>query len=142
MPASMMIACVAFSPNVTGSRMEIPASGPMPGSTPTRVPTRQPRKAYQALLGSSATEKPWARLTRVVSTRARLDAQHAGVERGLQHINEQRVSDDDHADAVDRRRHDLFALYQHEQAEDQQNVGDEKAEPVEQQNCGRCNPDH
>ena len=58
MPASMMMACVALSPNVTGSRIEMPASGPMPGSTPTSVPTRQPRKAYHKLLGSKATEKP------------------------------------------------------------------------------------
>ena len=29
----------------TGSRIEMPASGPMPGSTPTSVPTRQPIKA-------------------------------------------------------------------------------------------------
>src|SRR6185503_6484147 len=100
MPASMMIACVAFRPNVTGRRMEMPASGPMPGSTPTRVPTRQPRNAYQALLGSSATEKPCARLIRVVSTRARLNAEHAGVEGSLQHVNEQHVGDDDNADAV------------------------------------------
>jgi hypothetical protein len=58
MPASMMIACVASSPNVTGSRIEMPARGPMPGSTPTRVPTRQPTNAYHALCGSKATEKP------------------------------------------------------------------------------------
>ncbi len=45
MPASMTMALVASSPNVTGSRMEMPASGPMPGSMPTSVPTRQPRKA-------------------------------------------------------------------------------------------------
>ncbi len=62
MPASMMIAWVALSPNVTGSRIEMPASGPMPGSTPTSVPTRQPRNAYQRLDGRNATEKPCSRL--------------------------------------------------------------------------------
>ena len=51
MPASMMIACVALRPKVIGKRMEIPASGPMPGSTPTSVPTRQPINAYHALAG-------------------------------------------------------------------------------------------
>ncbi len=58
MPASMMMACVALSPKVTGSRIEMPASGPIPGSTPTSVPTTQPRNAYHALCGSKATEKP------------------------------------------------------------------------------------
>src|SRR5689334_24125131 len=131
MPASMMIACVALRPNVTGSRIEMPASGPMPGSTPTSVPTRQPRNAYQALLGSSATEKPWARLTRVVST-GFLDTQHAGVERGLQHVDEQYVRDHDYADAVGRRGKKATAFDDHQQRKDQQNVGDEKSEPIEQ----------
>ncbi len=36
----------------------MPASGPMPGSTPTSVPTRQPRKAYQSTPGCNATENP------------------------------------------------------------------------------------
>ena len=51
MPASMITACVALSPNVTGSRIEMPDSGPMPGSTPTSVPTRQPSTAYQRFSG-------------------------------------------------------------------------------------------
>ena len=68
MPASMITACVAFSPKVIGSRMLMPDSGPMPGSTPTSVPTRQPMKAYQRLSGCKATEKPCSRLTRVLST--------------------------------------------------------------------------
>ena len=58
MPASITIALVAFSPNVIGKRIEMPARGPMPGSTPTSVPTRQPRNAYQSTAGCSATEKP------------------------------------------------------------------------------------
>ena len=57
MPASMITACVALSPKVTGSRIEMPDSGPMPGSTPTSVPTRQPRKAYQRLSGWKAMRK-------------------------------------------------------------------------------------
>ena len=58
MPASITIALVASSPKVIGSRIEMPASGPMPGSTPTRVPTRQPRNAYHSTPGCNATEKP------------------------------------------------------------------------------------
>ena len=58
MPASITIALVALSPKVIGSRIEMPASGPMPGSTPTSVPTRQPRNAYHSTAGCSATEKP------------------------------------------------------------------------------------
>jgi hypothetical protein len=45
MPASMMTAWVGLRPKVTGSRMLMPVSGPMPGNTPTSVPTRQPMKA-------------------------------------------------------------------------------------------------
>ena len=67
MPASMITACVALRPKVTGSRIEMPDSGPMPGSTPTSVPTRQPRKAYQRLSGAKATENPCSRLRRVLS---------------------------------------------------------------------------
>ena len=62
MPASMITACVALSPNVTGSRIEMPDSGPMPGSTPTSVPTRQPRNAYHRLLSWNATPKPSIKL--------------------------------------------------------------------------------
>jgi hypothetical protein len=68
MPASMITACVALSPNVTGRRIEMPDSGPMPGRTPTKVPTRQPSTAYQRFSGASATENPCIRLTRVDST--------------------------------------------------------------------------
>src|SRR5262249_5558352 len=103
MPASMMIACVALRPKVTGSKIEMPASGPMPGNTPTSVPTRQPRNAYQALAGASATENPRYRLCRVVST-MNLESQWAGLERRFEQVDEQHVGDYDHADAVDRRR--------------------------------------
>src|SRR5512143_2900180 len=99
MPASMMMACVAFSPNVTGNRMEMPASGPMPGRTPTNVPTRQPMNAYHALAGARATEKPCARLRRVVSTMI-LESERTGLQRRLQHVNEENISDHDDADTV------------------------------------------
>ena len=74
MPASMITACVALSPKVTGSRIEMPDSGPMPGSTPTSVPTTQPRKAYQRLSGWKAMTNPCARLIRVFSTNGVLEA--------------------------------------------------------------------
>ena len=45
MPANRTTAFVASRPKVTGSRIEIPASGPIPGNMPTSVPTRQPRNA-------------------------------------------------------------------------------------------------
>ncbi len=67
MPASMITAWVALSPKVTGSRIEMPDKGPMPGSTPTRVPTKQPRKAYQRLSSWKAMAKPCAKLRRVAS---------------------------------------------------------------------------
>ncbi len=56
---------VVSSPKVAGSRMLMPDSGPMPGSTPTMVPTRHPRKAYHSTSGWSATEKPSSRLSSV-----------------------------------------------------------------------------
>src|SRR5258708_470561 len=46
-------------PNVSGSRIEIVATGPMPGNTPTRLPTRTPRKQNIRLCGSSATPTPY-----------------------------------------------------------------------------------
>jgi len=68
MPASITIALVASSPKVSGSRILMPASGPIPGSIPTSVPTRQPMKANHRMSGRSATENPSARLLRMVST--------------------------------------------------------------------------
>src|SRR6185295_6592893 len=125
MPASMMMACVALRPKVTGSRMEMPASGPMPGKTPTSVPTKQPRNAYHRLVGSKATEKPCAKLRRVVST-VILKSKRAGVERRLEHVDEQNVSDQDEADTIDRGQHQPAPLDDDEQREDQQHVrGDE-----------------
>src|SRR6476620_9808737 len=99
MPASMITACVALRPNVTGSRIEMPDSGPMPGSTPTRVPTRQPRKAYQRLSGASATENPCIRLMNVPPT---LVAPRSGGQRRLQHIGESEIGDQHHGGGIDR----------------------------------------
>ena len=53
---------------MTGSRMLMPASGPMPGSMPTSVPTRQPRNAYHSTSGRNATEKPSTSESKMVST--------------------------------------------------------------------------
>ena len=39
------MAMIGFSPNVAGSSMLIPASGPTPGSMPTSVPITQPTNA-------------------------------------------------------------------------------------------------
>ena len=46
---------------VSGNRIDMVATGPMPGSTPTRLPTSTPRKQYIRLCGSSATPKPYQR---------------------------------------------------------------------------------
>src|SRR5262245_55206484 len=58
----MMMAPVASSLNVSGSRMAIPAIGPIPGSTPTAVPMIEPSSANSRFCGCSATRKPAARL--------------------------------------------------------------------------------
>ena len=54
----VLIAGTGGIPKVSGSRMEMVATGPIPGSTPTRLPTSTPRKQYIRLCGSSATPKP------------------------------------------------------------------------------------
>src|SRR4249919_687882 len=125
----MIMACVAFSPNVTGNRMEMPASGPMPGKTPTSVPTKQPRNAYHRLVGSKATEKPCARLRRVVST-VILESERTGLQRRLQQVNEENISDHDDADTVGCGRQQLAPLDDHEQGEDEQHIGGEKTQPL------------
>src|SRR5580704_12678701 len=125
MPASMITACVALSPKVTGKRMLMPESGPMPGSTPTKVPTRQPRKAYQILSGCRATEKPCSKLTRVVST---LESQRPGGERRLQAPGEGAIGQHGHRDAVERGQENVFPLDDDEQTEQQQGDRDDEAE--------------
>src|ERR1700693_273301 len=99
MPASMMIALVASSPNVTGSRMLMPDSGPIPGNTPTSVPTRQPRKPDHSQSGRSATENPSIRLSKVSNGS---EPQNAVLERRFEHDGEQPVGGKADAEAVDR----------------------------------------
>src|ERR1700730_11705808 len=126
MPASMITAWVALSPKVTGKRMLMPESGPMPGSTPTKVPTRQPRKAYQRLSGCRATEKPCSRLTRVVPT---LESQRPGRERCLQAPRERAIGQHGHRDAVERGHENVLPLDDDEQTEQQQGDRRDEAEP-------------
>src|SRR6516165_7886144 len=97
MPANMITALVASSPNVAGSRMLMPASGPIPGSTPTSVPTKHPRNAYHSTSGRNATEKPSNRLSNVPST---LEPDQPALERRLQQDREQRIDRDADAGAV------------------------------------------
>src|SRR5262249_54369396 len=125
MPASMTIALVASSPNVTGRRMLMPASGPMPGSTPTSVPTRQPRNAYHSTSGRNATEKPSSRLSRVASTG--LEPHDALRQRRFEQRTEQQIGQYDDAEAQRRSAEHALALDEHEKDEDQRRNGDEKA---------------
>ena len=64
MPASMMSAPPVGMEYVSGSRIEIVASGPRPGSSPTSVPTTHPIAQYIRLWIVSAWEKPKERLCR------------------------------------------------------------------------------
>src|SRR5690242_11096712 len=132
MPASMITAWVALSPNVTGSRIEMPDSGPMPGSTPTSVPTRQPRNAYQTLSSCNATANPFSRLCRVASTILPLVAERPGDERRLEHVDERQIGEADHADAVERGVEQRTPLDRHEQGEHHQHHGGEEAERLEE----------
>src|SRR5262250_32060 len=110
MPASITIALVASSPNVTGSRMLMPDSGPIPGSTPTSVPTRQPRKPYSRTSGRKATEKPSARLSRVASTGAASVPEGAGRQRRLEQLVEQQPDEARNTGAEGGRVEDRAAL--------------------------------
>ena len=51
-------------PKVVGSRIEMVATGPKPGITPTRVPIRTPIKQKKRFMGSSAREKAKMKLAR------------------------------------------------------------------------------
>src|SRR6266478_2031239 len=111
MPASITIAFVAFSPKVIGSRMLMPESGPMPGSTPTSVPTRQPRNPYHSTSGRSATENPSIRLSKVSNgENPILKSQDAMLQRRFQHDGEQRIGDEADAEAVGRGGDQVAAL--------------------------------
>src|SRR5215470_20066406 len=118
MPASITIALVASSPNVTGSRMLMPASGPMPGSMPTRVPTRQPRKAYSSTSGRNATEKPSSRLSRVASTLE--ESNGAGRHRRLEQRAEQEIREQRGANTEGERTQGRLALDRGGEAEQHQ----------------------
>src|ERR1044071_8870690 len=126
MPASMMTACVAFSPNVTGSRIEMPDSGPMSGSTPTRVPTRQPRMAYQRFPGWSATAKPCIRLTRVVSISGSETPRAVG-QRRLQRIFKAEICDRHDGGGISAGAQRIAPLDHDEDRRHHQDQRDEKA---------------
>src|SRR6185369_2494717 len=130
MPASMMMACVALSPKVTGSRIEMPESGPMPGSTPTSVPTRQPRNAYQRLSGWKATANPCARLRIVVSMRCRsgpLLAEGQARERRLQEVAEAGIGDEHDRHAVPAGIERIAPFDDHQKRENHDHQRDEEA---------------
>src|SRR5262245_12963322 len=134
MPASITIALVASSPKVIGSRIEMPASGPMPGSTPTSVPTRQPRNAYHSTAGCSATEKPSQRLSSApIANRpnqlpSEPGPQRAGLERRLQRGAEHPPGDHREADAVGGGAKHILALDHHQQREHEQRHRRDEAE--------------
>jgi hypothetical protein len=54
----MMIAEVAVILKLTGSRIDMVATGPNPGNTPIRVPMKTPTKQENKLWGSKLTENP------------------------------------------------------------------------------------
>src|SRR5476651_1394969 len=56
---------------VSGSKMEIAESTPMPGSTPTRLPISTPAKHHITLCSARATLKPCMRSARPVAFIAR-----------------------------------------------------------------------
>src|SRR5258706_13470398 len=104
--------------------MLMPASGPMPGSMPTSVPTRHPTKAYQSMLGCSATEKPRIRLWKVSNS----EPEDAALERRAQRLAEQPVGEERKAGAIRRGNEHVAPLDDHQQAEHQERHRDEKAE--------------
>ena len=57
----MMMAEVGGSTVVSGSRMAIPETGPMPGRTPTSVPMKQPNAAQKRFCQVSAMDNPCKR---------------------------------------------------------------------------------
>ena len=61
MAAIMMIPDVGGIIVVTGSRIAIPAEGPIPGSTPIIVPMRHPTNAQKRFVAEKAVAKPCIR---------------------------------------------------------------------------------
>src|ERR1700730_5227343 len=138
MPASITIALVASSPNVTGNRMLMPDKGPMPGNTPTRVPTRQPRKPYHNTSGRNATENPSIRLSRVSTV---LESQNSLLERRLEHDGEKPVGDEADADAV-HRGGDQIPAFEGDQREQYQRHGEDEAKRRVERDRRRRNGEH
>src|SRR6478735_10628444 len=76
MPASMISAPPVGMEYVSGSRIEMVASGPRPGSRPTSVPTVQPMAQYSRFCQVRATPKPSARLCRTsMSVQGQVEAE-------------------------------------------------------------------
>src|SRR3954454_10844030 len=69
MPASMISAPPVGMEYVSGSRIEMVANGPRPGSRPASVPTTQPMAQYSRFWRVRACEKPNARLCRTSMSR-------------------------------------------------------------------------
>src|SRR6476620_10297048 len=79
MPASMISAPPVGMEYVSGSRIEMVASGPRPGSRPTSVPTVHPMAQYIRLWRVRACEKPNARLWRTsMSVQGQVHAEERG----------------------------------------------------------------
>src|SRR6516165_3354953 len=90
----MRIAPTGLMPNVSGSKTEIVASGPMPGRTPTMLPTSTPTKHHMMFCGSKATPKPYQRSVRAVASISQSPTewreghfQHIGEQQGAGHRN-------------------------------------------------------
>src|SRR6185436_15275634 len=96
MPASMIIAPVGSSLNVSGSSIAIVAGGPRPGSTPITVPSTTPITHIHRLLAVRATWKPCSKPAKISM---RLEEEPVGkrqVEGHLEERVETRRSGDGH----------------------------------------------
>src|SRR4051794_7458410 len=102
-PPSIRMAPTGFIPKVSGSKIEIVASGPMPGSTPTMLPTSTPMKHHMRFCGSSATPKPYQRSVSAVEITLYLPLQQG-------HGNLQDVAEQADPEGGHDRRQDERAL--------------------------------
>ena len=75
----MIIDPTGEMPKVNGSRIEMVAIGPIPGSTPISVPMRQPSRQRPRLVLVKATEKPRARLVNIATQKRKLKSTMAGI---------------------------------------------------------------
>jgi len=64
----MMMAEIGDIRKLTGKRIEIAPTGPIPGRTPINVPNKTPTKQKRILAGWSPIENPCRRLYRVSSS--------------------------------------------------------------------------